>query len=386
MEIICPKCREKAFKKSGKIKLERVTRTGFQTFLYQAYRCMNEHLFTAQTSTSSFTNSFIEYVVYAYLRALSLNTVIQLVRAQFEKELLSKKTVLELVETVADRLPTLTDIDGLFHPRRSGYLAFDGVYFKLEGEAFVVLICFDSETFDVLGYRIAAEEDSTSYRELGLEVKKSLERTGTKIVGLYGDGEKGLLKALNEVFPEIPFQLCIVHKYLRMGQVVPFKSVNRKGVFYLRKKKILKFKRLFEEAIFAKSKERSLEKFAELKVFAKAHGIEKFHQGYRILRDNFPLTLTHYDYPHMARDNNLIECFNSIISRKLDLFKGFKKDGNIDRYLKLILLDYRFHELSESRFSYRRDQSPLQLAGVQLPEYYNFLKLLRTTLTLNFEN
>ena len=108
--------------------------------------------------------------------------------------------------------------------------------------------------------------------------------------------------------------------------------------------------------------------------------------GYRILKDNFNLTLTHYDYPHMARDNNLIECFNSIISRKLDLFKGFKKDGNIDRYLKLIFLDYRFHELTESRFAYRRDQAPLELAQANLPAYYNFIKMLRETLNLNFEN
>lgn len=366
--------------------MERIGRCEIRTITYQSYRCVNNHLFTPQHRDSSFTNSFIEYVVYVYLRSLSLNTTVQIIRAQFERDILAKKTLLELTQQVADRLPTLTDIDGLFHPKRSGYLALDGVYFKLAGAAFVVLICFDPETFDVIGYRTASEENYQSYRNLCLEVREKLERLGTKIVGLYGDGEKGLLKALNGVFPGIPFQLCIVHKYLRMGQVIPFKSVNRKGVFYLRKRKILKFKRLFEETIFAENKERSLKKFAELKVFAQAHGLEKFHQGYRILKDNFKLTLTHYDYPHMERDNNLLECFNSVISRKLDLFKGFKQDGNIDRYLKLILLDYRFHKLTESRFAYRRDQAPLELAQANLPAYYNFIKMLRETLNLNFES
>ncbi len=366
--------------------MERLGRCGIKLVTYQSYRCVNNHLFTPQHKDSSFTNSFIEYVVYAYLRCLSFNTTIQIIRAQFERDLLTKKTLLQLTQQVADRLPTLTDIDNLFHPRRSGYLAFDGVYFKLEGEAFVILICFDPETFDVLGYRIAAAESFPGYVDLALEVKKKLAAANVPIIGLYGDGEKGLLQALNEVFPAVPFQLCIVHKYLRIGQVIPFKSVNRKGVFYLRKRKILKFKRLFEETVFAETKEASIKKFAELKMFAQAHAIEKFHQGYRILKNNFKLTLTHYDHLHMERDNNLIECFNSIISRKLDLFKGFKKAMNIDRYLKLILLDYRFHELTESRFAYRRDQSPLELAQANLPAYYNFIKMLRETLNLNFEN
>ena len=368
------------------MRLERVGRNEIKMAFYQSYRCVNNHLFTPQHRDSSFTDAFIEYVIYIYLRSLSLNTTIQIIRAQFEKNFLSKGILLELAERVADRLPTLTDIDNLFHPRRSGYLAFDGVYFKLKGVSFVILFCFDPETFDIVGYRMAAEETYEGYRDLSFEVYQALERQKTPVTGLYLDGEKGLVKALNEVFPSVPKQLCLVHKYLRMGQVIPFKSVNRKGVFYLRKKKILKFKRLFEETIFAKDKKASLEKFEELRYFADAHGIEKFHQGYRILKNNFKLTLTHFDQPHMNRDNNLIECFNSIISRKLDLMKGFKKETNIDRYLKLILLDYRFHQLTESRIPYRRDQSPLELARVHLPEYYNFIKMLRSSLNLTFEN
>lgn len=353
---------------------------------YQSYRCRHHHLIAPRTRNSSFTNSFIEYVVYAYLRSLSLNTVIQIVRAQFEKDLLSKKTVLDFVETVADRLPSLADIDNLFHPRRSGYLAFDGVYFKLEGELFCVLFGFDPETFDVVGYQVEREESYEGYCQLATEVATALKGAGTTVAGLYLDGEKGLSQALKEIFPSVPRQLCVVHKYLRMGQAIPFKSVQRRSVFYLVKRKVLKFKRLFEETIFAPNKETSLEKFEELEAFVKAHSVEKYYRGYRILRRNFNLTLTHFDHPHMQRDNNLIECFNSIISRRLDLFKGFKKDGNVERWLKLVLLDYRFHKLTESRLSYRRDQSPLELAQANITSHYNFIKMLRQILNLNFEN
>ncbi len=64
--------------------------------------------------------------------------------------------------------------------------------------------------------------------------------------------------------------------------------------------------------------------------------------------------------------------------------KGFKKYQNMNRYLKLVLLDFRFHTLKESRFEERRTLCPLQCANVNLPKFYNFLTFLRKTLNLNF--
>lgn len=363
-----------------------MSKEGARKASYQTYRCPRGHGFTDRSSASKYTNSFIEYAVVLYLRSLSLNTTINFLRIQYEKEILSKAKLLEFIEVVADRLPSLDEINNIFHPQRSGYLAFDGVYFKLAGEPFVVLIGFDPETFDLIDYALDKEESYESYRNLSFRIKEKLKAAGTKIVGLYLDGEKGLIKALKEVFPDIPKQLCVVHKYLRMGKVVPFKSVNRRGVFYLKRRKILKFKKLFEEVIFAKTKKESLTKFKELDEFTRNHFLQSFYKGYRLLKRNFALTLTHFDQPHMNRDNNLIECFNSIISRKFDLFKGFKKDGNVERYIKLVFLDYRFHKLNESQFAYRRDQSPLELSRVNLPPFYNFIKMLRESLHLNFEN
>jgi len=87
----------------------------------------------------------------------------------------------------------------------------------------------------------------------------------------------------------------------------------------------------------------------------------------------------------MERDNNLIECFNGCIKPRLKLMKGFKKKQNLDRYLKLFLLEFRFHTLKESRFKERRSKSPLELGGVNLPKYYNFLTLLRKELKLTYQ-
>lgn len=383
MVFYCPKCNKKVVRKSGRIKVERATRTNLQQFYFQTYRCMNNHLFIPNHAQSSFTNSFIEYVVILYLRSLSLNAVIQIVRVQFEKDILSKKTVLDFIEKVADRLPTLDDIDNLYHPKRSGYLALDGVWFKYRKQDFVLLICFDPETFDPVSVKLETDETQAGYERIITNVVNKL--GAVHIKGVYGDGDRGLIKALNNLLPPVPFQVCIVHKEMKMGTIIPVKSVKiSKQLTPYQKHDIKVFQLLFREVIYAKTKDDSAKALDKLKKYCDTAQNEKFSKAYRSLAYNFKYTLTHFDHPEMERDNNIIEGFNSIIKRRLKLLKGFKKPGNIEKYIKLILLDYRFHELIESGSKKRRGATPLELTGIILPEYYNFIKLLRESLNLDF--
>lgn len=353
-----------------------------QKFLFQAYRCMNGHLFTPSNTHSLFTNSFIEYVVALYLRSLSLNATIQVVRLQLEKDLLSKQTILEFIERVADRLPTVDDIDNLFHPKRSGYLALDGVWYKYRGINFVLLICFDPVTFDIISYLVAKKECYESYQKL---IQKFFPKLKKPIRGIYCDGDRGLIKAIKLNFPGTPIQVCVVHKEFRLGQLLPFKRAYvGKSLDPKFKKKVRFFKETAEATIYAKTKKEAEENFKQLQKFMTKEKDEKLKKAFGSLRYNFKYLLTHFDHPGMERDNNIIEGFNSIIKRRLKLLKGFKKPANIDRYIKLVLLDYRFHEFIESRFVKRRNKTPLELTGVSLPKYYNFIKYLREALNLDF--
>lgn len=383
MVFYCPTCKNASVKKAGKIRVEKVERTRFKYIFRQAYRCMKGHLFIPNHNQSSFTNSFIEFVVMVYLRSLSLNTVIQIVRVQFEKDILSKETILEFIEKVSDLLPTLDDIDNIYHPKRSGYLSFDGVWFKYKNKNFVLLVCFDPETFDVVSTKIETDETQAGYERLITEAVNKIGAVNVK--GAYGDGDRGLIKALNHLLPHAPFQLCVFHKELRMGQVVPVKSVGfSKQLTVYQKHDIKVFQLLFREVIYAVSKDDSVKALDKLKKYCDKTQDERFLKAYRSLNYNFKYTLTHFDHPNMERDNNIIEGFNSIIKRRLKLLKGFKRPGNIEKYIKLILLDYRFHEFMESENKRRNGRTPLELTGVILPEYYNFIKLLRESLELDF--
>lgn len=349
----------------------------------QLYRCKNGHQFRINHA-SCWDDSFIEYVVYVYLRCLSLNTAIDIVRATYEKDLLTKSLILQFIEQVADVLPTIDDVDRLYDPARSGYLAFDGVWFKYGNDQIVLLVCFDPVTFDVVSAIWSDQETREGYEKLIRLVLKKLPKT--RIKGLYGDGDRGLKLALKHYFPATPFQLCIVHKNLRMQQTIPLKSaIKSRHIPKKLKREILKFADLFHNTLYADTKEKSLEELTKLLHWTDKHPREKFLKAVNQLKRNFRYTLTHFDYPDMERDNNLIECFNGCIKPRLKLMRGFKKKQNLDRYLKLFLLEFRFHTLKESRFKERRSKSPLELGGVYLPKSYNFISFLRKQLKLSFQ-
>lgn len=352
----------------------------------QRYQCKNNHVFRTSPVTA-WDDSFIEHVVFVYLLCLSLNTTVEIIREENEEDILSKAVILEFIETVSDRLPTIDEVDQLFKPVRSGYLAFDGVWFQFRREQIVLLVCFDPETFDIVAAIWAADETQKDYERL---ITYAVNKIGAiNIKGCYGDGDNGLIEALKHLLPNVPFQLCVFHKELRMGTIVPVRSVRRSKKLTPKQKHDIKvFQLLFREVIYAKTKDESVSALDRLKSYVKSsyhEQLERFQKAYRSLLKNFKYTLTHFDHNHMRRDNNLIESFNSCLKPRLRLMKGFKKEENLDRYLKLFLLEYRFHTLKESEFKERNGNSPLQLAGIFLPKYYNFLRFLRTTLKLSYQ-
>lgn len=363
-----------------------MTARGKRRKTVQTYVCKNHHFFKVG-DVPRWDDSFIEIVVYTYLRCLSLNTTIDIMRMFYEQDVLTKGLILDFITGVADVLPTIDDIDRLYDPKRSGYIAVDGVWFSFGREEIVLLVAFDPETFDIVAARWEDDETEAGYERLLTEVTNKMRSINVK--GIYADGDRGFLNALKRLLPHVPFQLCVFHKELRMGQVVPVKSVRiSKQLTDNQKHDIKVFQLLFRDVIYADTKDNSFKALERLKRYVGSgpHAYEKrFLKAYRSLIHNFKYTLTHFDHENMKRDNNLLECFNGIIKPRLDLMRGFKKRENLDRYLKLFLLEFRFRPLKESRFKDRNGNSPLEIAGVNLPNYYNFLTLLRHELHLSFQ-
>jgi len=317
-----------------------------------------------------FVIEMIEYAAFMYLRSLSFNSIIAILRAWYEKKILSKDILISHIEELSDLIPDNQAITEWLKPKRSGYYALDGTWLKYRGRDIVLLIILDVITLDLVAWTVALEEDSASYQKLINPVKQEI---SPNLKGFFCDGEPGLLKVLKKEFPDTPIQLCVFHKYARVGQIVPFIRAKTKldKEIKLRTEKIL----------FAVSRREAETALKDLERYASTHQAhKKLQQVLGVLKCNFDLLMTHFDNPEMSPYNNVLEGFNHILKRRLRLMKGFKKPININRWLKLILLDWRFHPLRETAFKERRGKSPLQLAGVELPEIYNWIKFVRVEL------
>lgn len=316
--------------------------------------------------------TLVEFCTFMYLRSLSLNKSLEIMAAYHEKEFLTKKRLLALIVRLIDLLPSHEVITASFHPNRSGYYAFDGVWFKYRGRDFVLLICFDVVTLDLVSYHIARDETYYTYQTL-IEKIPEKEKVTKHIKGIFTDGEPGLLKIIKEHFPHTPTQLCVFHKYTRIKQLIPF----RRGSWLDKE-----IKEQVSKVLFAKSKEEAIANLNSLQRYAQVHQQnKKLKQVIGVLKRNFQLLLTHFDNPEMSPYNNVLEGFNHFLKTRLRLMKGFKKPINISRWIKLILLDYRFHYFKECSYlyKYRNGKCPLQLAQCDLPKYYNWIKFLTKT-------
>ena len=315
-----------------------------------------------------YTVAAVEYAAFLYLRALSFNTVLAILKAYFDAKVFTKQGLIDHIEELTDRIPDSSAITAWLKPHRSGYYALDGTWMKYRGREIVLLILFDVNTLDIVSYAVATEESEETYRLL--LTQSVLAEILPNLQGIFCDCDPGLLKLLKGQFPIIPIQLCVFHKYSRVGQIIPF---------YRPKTQVDKdIKQLTEKILFAPSKEEALTAVDELQVYAKEHQAnKKVQEVIGVIKRNLDLLLTHYDHPEMSPYNNVLEGFNHVIKRRTRLMKGFKKPINITRWLKLLMVDWRFHPLMESEFKERRGKSPLELAGVELPDISNWMKFIR---------
>ena len=303
-----------------------------------------------------YTRKVVEYMAFMYLRALSFEQIRAILGAWFEEDVIAKDKLIHHIEAVADTMPDQCALTKWLKPKRSGYYALDGTWIKYRGTDLVLLILFDVQTLDVVSYSVAQDEDEQAYRELVKPVMDELRDAK----GFFCDGDTGLLAMLHALFFGVPVQLCVFHKYSRAGQIIPFvrvkNDVDRKT------------KHLTEKVLFAETKEATYAALAELRQHVEKNrtnaALRKLLQS---IEHNFDLIVTHFDNPEMSPYNNVLEGFNHVLKRRIKLMKGFKKAENIDRWIKLLMLDWRFHELTSSSFNERNKRSPLHLADCNLP-------------------
>jgi len=262
-------------------------------------------------------------------------------------------TVWGWVQELGMHCRDFADVARALQPRWGGYLLADGRAVSIRGVKHALLLNADVTTQDVPMAHLAQAEDTAAWRHI-LERVKAL---GYTPKGLIVDDSPALWAALDHVFPCVPRQLCVIHvlrtlrSWLRYHAHVPL----------LIAEPFLEWCHRLCYAVNAGHAASLCTKWQIQRPQFLADGLKN---AVEIFESKFPVLWTHFMDPLMPRDTNVIEGIIRQLGRKLDDTDGFQSTTTAWATIQLLILRYRFHGFSCSRYRGHNGKSPLNLASV----------------------
>lgn len=222
------------------------------------------------------------------------------------------------------------------------HLMIDGTYF---GEI-CLLNYFDNDLKHLQYYEIVKKENYLDFK-LGLELLKA---AGLNVVSITSDGDRGLIMAINEVFPGIVHQRCVVHvqrmalayltrypKYLAGKELrLIVRDLHKISNHEERAEWVARY-RNWEAEYHDFLSERT--EFLSDKRLYKHYGIRQV----RTLINNTLPHLFHYlDDPKIPKSNNGLECRFSYLKNNLRIHRGLSQE-----HRKSFLLWYNWFKYND---------------------------------------
>jgi len=272
------------------------------------------------------------------------------------------------------KLPQITDLNIAIGIEWSGRFVLDGVFGRIAGKSFVVLICSDLVSLDIVYYSIHDYENYASWKNFCQQLKIVLSQCDYNPQFFISDGKKGLHQALQEDFATTPRQLCVAHKLRRIYQIIPHIRGNAID------KMIARFA---VNAILAPDEkeyrfyQRTLEQFKKpffFDNFSEPHQ-NKLKKTIGALRYQQRQLFTRYRQPDLVGEDRTTNShegsINGFLKERMKLARGFKSPNNLDHLIKLLIYYYRFHPFVASKYSERNGQRPIELNIVNRNDILN---------------
>jgi len=211
------------------------------------------------------------------------------------------------------------------------YLYLDGVYVKSKGYGYednkAVLLCVLGVKTDgirkIIGFTFAKAEDYESWLEL-IDNLKGRGLNGETVKLAVTDGGTGLKSALKFSFPNLPVQLCVVHKCRNV--IIKTKFKNKRA--------------LADDLKTVFNQETKEDAEIQAKTFCK-----KWYQieptAVETLRRNFEDCLTYFQFPkdkwHHIRTTNILEREFRELRRRIKVFdNSFNSQASTENYANTI--------------------------------------------------
>lgn len=319
-----------------------------------------------------YTKVFVDEVVKDFIQGRSPCSVIK------QRKGVSKSTVSSWVSQYGSHCFTPEQVSGALRFRTSnrwgGVLLLDGKYLY---KNIVLLLAVDCFTLDIVSWSVENRETVSGYTKL----IDSVERCGYQIGALVSDGHAAITALTREpavpltkykytrTYPRpgiepakskaprlsgVPHQLCLAHAERELETLVS--KLTKKD-----QKKIL---RLCHLVLFARNLKQALKrrrKLATISAFLPAS-----HQLCSIwISDHWDALTTHHNTRVKGRripsTSNIVENTISYFNARLKTFRKLRSLKSAIQITNLIVMNFRFKPLENSKNKLKRGKTPLEL-------------------------
>jgi len=230
------------------------------------------------------------------------------------------------------------------------YLLIDGLWF---GRWFVLMVYRQSKTLLILHISIAGREVGT---KIARDLRVLKEPKQYHFSGVVSDGGTGIMKAVDEIYPHIPHQICLAHMHRRIMGMLGKRPKDEK---------IQNLKVLADHVWFIESHEALNWWKDQLRAWINKHWmflLEKTvtkegkwwftHKGARravSMMLKLPDTsFVFLDHPLIPKTTNELEAQLGHIGKRWAIHQGLKKERWED-FLKWFVYFYNEEKISQSR-------------------------------------
>jgi len=347
----CPFCGSVNTEKRGWRRVTVVLARGRRVRKYRRYKCRDcDKWLSARKSTAG-------------KRRYEPAVVVKAVRLYFDAEASYRAVARQLrirpyqlflwINELGANCKSFEQVAAELTPDYCGYLLADGKAFHVKGEQQQLLLTADSASQDIPCADWAPEGYYDSWQDVMTRLRDGVHYPAR---GAVTDGDPALCKAIRNVFPGLPMQLCVRHldayhtyhfNYKFKGPttgVEPFLDITHRMLYATGPAHL---SHLFKE-------------YDCTREFLLASGLQR---EVRTFERKFPFIWTHFDHPGLPRTTNIIEGIIDQLKHKISDCHGFQHHHTAWNSLRLLIMRYRFHSFSCSRISGHNGRSPLQLAG-----------------------
>jgi transposase-like protein len=278
---------------------------------------------------------------------------------------ISAATVYRLVKAAASNSKSPLEVSMELKPTWGSFLQLDATQIRINGLSLWLLIAIDTETLDIVDGRLLPDEKDP--RRIGAFLREVRDSIGYQPRMIVIDDNPSLKRAVREIYPFVPLQLCVLHKQWTIDRLLPDSKISDSQ---------RELKARIQQFLFADTLDAALGVYRI--IFDNAGrwpdpqgqaAIRSIKLDLRYLTNHFNVDKRLQSSKRLSpRTNSVVEGIFSRLKMKINQVRGFKSAENLPATINLLLMHYRATALEGAKDK----RSPLERAQTPVNDWIQF--------------